>query len=901
MTQATSSNQPKLPSALQAALGHPSGARFYKCALQVNPFGYVQTHCNNSRFNDEESYNTAIVKACLANAIEVVAITDHYRVRHSEMLARAINAAGIVVLPGFEAVTKDGVHFLCIFDRDKPWEQLERCIGACDILDSDAASPTGGLDSTELLEKSKDWGCVFVAAHAAHPNGGLLKKLSGQTRVKTWSHPRLLACALPGSIDDAPEELRPILSNKDAAHRRDRPVAVVNASDVSAPQDLEKQSSSCWIKMSQVTAEGMRQAFLDPDSRIRLHSDPVPEEHSELAAIAWQGGFLDGASIHFNENLNVLIGGRGAGKSTVIESIRYVLGIHPLGEEAQRAHTSIMKDVLQSGTKISLLINSHRPSPRQYVVERTVPNPPVVRDESGEVISLEPLDLIPGVEVYGQHEISELTKSKDKLTVLLRRFVDHDDDLESRKQKLQKQLNTSRRKILDAQRETAQVSERLASLPSLEETLKRFQEAGLEDKLKEQSLLVREERVLVTARERVTSIIEAMEVLQRSIPIDRAFLSRKSLDPLPGKEILTKADTVLQDLDSTLERLLHQIEVAIQGADAKLRDVEASWGERKNAVQEHYEQILRELQKSRVDGEEFIRLRRQIEELRPLKEREKSLNREIAELLQERRNLVAEWDDTNGEEFRSLQAAAKRVSRALRNRVRVTVKMRGNREPLMDLLRENVGARLAETQRSLADRDDLSLSELASMCRKGKDALIQSYRIPPAQAQRLAEASPELAMQIEELYLDSTTAIELNTAAYDEDAQWQTLDQLSTGQKATAVLLLLLLESDAPLIVDQPEDDLDNRFITEGVVPKMREEKRRRQFLFSTHNANIPVLGDAELIVGLSTCGDAEQVHGRAQPEYMGSIDSTPVRTLVEELLEGGKIAFETRRLKYGF
>ena len=106
-------------------------------------------------------------------------------------------------------------------------------------------------------------------------------------------------------------------------------------------------------------------------------------------------------------------------------------------------------------------------------------------------------------------------------------------------------------------------------------------------------------------------------------------------------------------------------------------------------------------------------------------------------------------------------------------------------------------------------------------------------------------------MLVEELDLPPTTKIELNVAAEGQTPVWQALEELSTGQKATAVLLLLLLESEAPLVVDQPEDDLDNRFITEGIVPKMREEKRRRQFVFSTHNANIPVLGDAELIVGL--------------------------------------------------
>ena len=134
-----------------------------------------------------------------------------------------------------------------------------------------------------------------------------------------------------------------------------------------------------------------------------------------------------------------------------------------------------------------------------------------------------------------------------------------------------------------------------------------------------------------------------------------------------------------------------------------------------------------------------------------------------------------------------------------------------------------------------------------------------------------------------------------------EGGVWEALDDLSTGQKATAVLLLVLLESDAPLIVDQPEDDLDNRFITEGVVPKMREEKRRRQFIFATHNANIPVLGDAELIAALSASGEAGRGHAEIPADCEGSIDSTTVRELVEEILEGGREAFEMRRLKYGF
>jgi hypothetical protein len=81
----------------------------------------------------------------------------------------------------------------------------------------------------------------------------------------------------------------------------------------------------------------------------------------------------------------------------------------------------------------------------------------------------------------------------------------------------------------------------------------------------------------------------------------------------------------------------------------------------------------------------------------------------------------------------------------------------------------------------------------------------------------------------------------------------------------------------------------------------MRQEKRRRQFLLSTHNANIPVLGDAELILGLAASGEGREGQAKIAREHMGSIDSKPVRELVEEILEGGKEAFEMRRSKYGF
>ena len=887
----------------------PAGAVFHRCALQVNSHTYGGTFRGKPSGGDAGTHAQAIVDKAVEIGVSVLAITDHNDVSGVPAFQDAAAERGVHVFPGFELCSSEGVHILCVYPQDTDGARLGRFLGGFGITTTTPSSDLSNKSFVEILGEVRGQGGVTVAAHVTNDKG-LFKVLTGQPRIQAWQCEDLLAIQIPGPVENLPRDVLQIVENRNvdyyrAHHAEDGlAVAVVNAKDIVQPEDLDDRSATCWIKMSEVSIEGLRQAFLDPGSRIRLkpkEGEREPEEHAELVTLAWEGGFLDGATFNFNPNLNVLVGGRGTGKSTVIESIRSVLGLEAFGDEARRAHEGIVRHVLKSGTKISLLVRAHPPALHEYRIERTIPNPPLVRDDQGGISNLSPEDVLPRVEVYGQHEISELTKSREKLTRVLDRFVERDGSLPRRKADLRRDLEKNRRSLLDRRLELQQIIERLAALPGLEETLERFREAGLEERLREQSLLVREERVLASIPERLGAFRECLEILKREIPIDRVFLSPKALEDLPGKEILSRADEVFAQLDRDLERISNDLEQALQRADQGVAMVRAEWEIRKTDVQAAYEMILRELQKSRVDGEEFIQLRHQIEELRPLRERQNLVLRLEKEHTDRRRALSAEWEDLKAEEFRSLDRAATKVNQKLRDRVQVEVTAAGDREPLFRTLRDEVGGRLSETIDSLNRVQALSLTQLVDACRAGSEALIKAYSIPPTQAERLVKADPEVLMRIEELDLPPTTEIRLNTALAGNPPSWQALEELSTGQKATAVLLLLLLESDAPLVVDQPEDDLDNRFITEGVVPRMREEKQRRQFIFSTHNANIPVLGDAELIVGLSASGEAEHGHARMVPEHMGSLDSRPVRELVEEILEGGKEAFEMRRRKYGF
>lgn len=410
--------------------------------------------------------------------------------------------------------------------------------------------------------------------------------------------------------------------------------------------------------MSEIGIDGLRQAFLDPGSRIRLNSDPEPGRHSELVAMAWQGGFLDGAAIRFNSNLNVLIGRRGTGKSTVIESLRHVLGLEPIGEEARSSYDGIVRNVLRNGTKISLRIRCHRPNPREYRIERTIPNPSVVRDErTGEVLNLSAADVFPGVEIYGQHEISELAEARSAA----RAFRG------SRRIPRLEEAGAAPAAGAIPQPDTGDPQEACGRQGGTRSPawhrrdLARYQEAGLEQDLREQSMLVREECVLSSAEERVRPFRGYLDELRQELPVDRVFLSLKALEDLPGRDILAGVDPVLARLDADLEDVLQRLESALNRADQGVERVQEQFESHRDAAHADYQKKLRDLQKDRVDGEEFIQLRRQIEQLHPLRDQQANLGRLEEYLLESRRNLVAEWEDIKAEEFRSLERASKRV------------------------------------------------------------------------------------------------------------------------------------------------------------------------------------------------------------------------------------------------
>ena len=121
------------------------------------------------------------------------------------------------------------------------------------------------------------------------------------------------------------------------------------------------------------------------------------------------------------------------------------------------------------------------------------------------------------------------------------------------------------------------------------------------------------------------------------------------------------------------------------------------------------------------------------------------------------------------------------------------------------------------------------------------------------------------------------------------------LSNASAGQKTTAILTFLLAYGDLPLLLDQPEDDLDNKLVYDLIVTRLKEAKSKRQIIVVTHNANIPVNADAEFIVSMDS--ESEQV----AIKYEGTMDDKNVRKEICDVMEGTQFAFEMRAKKYHF
>lgn len=877
-------------------------ARFWRCALQVNPSSYQSKYRGTEHGLDEASYNQKLLDQCLALDIKVVGIADHGSVDAVDGLRLFLEPYGIIVFPGFEIASSEKIHMVCLFPEGTTKDQLNRYLGKMSLTDARETVLPSSSTCLDLAKIIFELGGFWYAAHMTGASGLLRLNQDGGGLQHIWKDETLVkAGQIPGPVNELPLNYKNIVLNKDPNYRREHRISLLNAKDVAKPGDIADPCASCWIKMTRPSFESFTTAFKDPDSRIRLGE--LPEAHySRLEDLHFYGGYLDGIEIELSAHLNTVIGGRGTGKSTLIECLRYVLDVPPRAASARKQHEEIVKANLGAGGRIELVVFSHAQNGRRYAVSRRYGEPPIVKDDMGQVSTLQPRDLLPRVEIYGQNEIFELARDPVSQSAILNRFLPGGSTLANDLIAVAKRLAENRDKLLTTARQKDDLQAHVARLPKLTEQVLQFKSLGLESKLGLVPQLEREKQLDNRVTEELRRIAEGLASLEDCLP-DTAFLSDKGLEGLPHAATFVKMRVALDALGSELItqiaalRMLHSD--TAKAINSQQIELKAKLDSESGALEKVFASLPAFAGKPGRDvGRAYQELLREIEAIRPNEARVSIIDKLVVELESQRRNLLDEFYRLRDQRSDELRKAVRKLNQKLDGELRLNLRVGAQRKSLKELLLQIPG--LGEKKLAWIDQsgDDLTIAALVNAIRDGEDAiktLTWDWGIPNSAIEALARLDRTQVLELEEIDLQDRIEIELNIVHDGE--LFKPLDQLSTGQQCTAILHLLLLENYDPLIMDQPEDNLDNAFIAERIVTQLRGAKTERQFLFATHNANIPVFGDAEWIGIFSADGS----HAHMPAEAQGSIDIPAIRVRVAEILEGGREAFSQRKEKYGF
>jgi energy-coupling factor transporter ATP-binding protein EcfA2 len=867
--------------------------------------------------------------------MHAIAITDHNTAEWVDRVKASVLGTGLTVFPGVEITVQPGVHVVAIFPQDRDAAHVTDLLAKLGLRadergNQEALVTQFGVQA--VVSMIREYGALPVLAHIDAPKGAWRElRDRGQTLIQLWRAAEFAAVEIAG--EDLPDEV-----GRDPFVYRP---ACYWASDNPYPDDPTKHSHRgigtrySRFKLGElITWEGLRLCFQDPDVRIRPAgpTDDRAIRHPVIERVYIEGGFLSALNLELNPNLNCVIGGRGTGKSTVLELIRHAFDVEPKTETNVRQAQGIIENTFPPGSRVT--VHFRLGDGTAYRLERTSERPPqVFRGDENESLKVMPADLLP-LQVYGQKEVYEISQDPAFQLRLLDNYVAEEmRPLCREEDDLLRHLRDNAAEILRLEEDIALAEEQLGGLGAIEEELHRLEQQDFAVRMEQKKLYDQEKHLLDQAQNQVDNLVDALDKFLQEQRLDVGVLSEEPTDGLPNQEMLRAQGGLLQAIDADLEQSL----VALKGR------VEAKWGEGRadrdtwqaayDARDKAYQKLLREFQESGevLDPNRYIQLQKRKLELQKLGRGVHGQRGEVDRLNQARRVLLTQLRDIRRRQYDVRREKASELTRLLGRDVRITVYPQGHREAYKEYLRDLfAGLNVRTTSRNQvaeAEADDpeqeaqqpvqiagetrclipriphyLDPIDLADAVRteqtqaEGEESLLESRFDVDSDAMRrnIARLSQEQLFELETFAVPDLPVIELHVAG--GELGYRPLSALSVGQKCTALLSLILLESPATLLIDQPEDDLDNQFIFDQIVATLRREKERRQFLIATHNANIPVSGDAELIIVLQ----ADEKRGWVGDDGTGSIDAESIKQSVERILEGGEVAFRIRKDKYG-
>ncbi|MBC8506954.1 MAG: PHP domain-containing protein [Anaerolineales bacterium] len=881
-----------------------SGLQFYKLDLH--------THTPASKcYLHKDQTPEQIVQAAIEQGLAGIAVTDHNTAEWVDQMKAAAQDSGLVVFPGVEISMSEGYHLAALFDPSVDQKHVENFLGAIKIKSAEYGKSDALCKESvyAVIEQIHELGGLAVLAHIDAPKGAFfeLSKLKDDGKVGVPVNCRDLFNQAKYDAVEIVNDGYP--EGYDEKHHIQRFPAYYQASDNPDPDQPTKHSIAglgklhSWFNIEQVNLEGLRQAFNDPDARICLKDCYQQVGYQRIVRMGiGKSGFLRSQAFEFHQGLNSIIGGKGVGKSLAIEFLRFALHQPPEDPKLHEDHVKKLEKRLEIGNTVEVVYE--QADGVQYHIERQLLD--VRKDKhlethqtctnvgSGEEYKGDIPAMFP-ILAYSQTEVIKIAENKNAQLQLIDRFIDprsHEQEIAGIRAKLAEN---------DIRLASAiQARDRMGSIQVEIDTLHakiRALRKSLENPIF--NVFEKAEIKKATFDARYEYVSGLIDEIRDEIQIIKEDKLDKLPDDLGGDAELKQAQKTAEEAQGRTIKALEAIMKDLGKYKAQISDVIMVWMPEFDKLSAEYQKLLEEIGGDRKAKE---RERKKLEKQKAEYDKEagdlKKMLKDLPTILDRREKLLDDLERAHRRYYEARKTKYEQLTELSDGKLQVELEHAADRssfeEKLVDLLKGGSNAPSVSDRRKIAQN---------VQPRRFVQLILDRNVLHLKNEAELSETWAE--RTIEKLWSsdDFTEVLALQHNAYPTDVPtirfrkegrvYGELNELSVGQKCTALLIIALCDGTMPVVIDQPEDALDIASVWEDVAKKLRRGKDHRQFILTTHNSSVAVGGDSDQFIVLKAGAESGKIF------HVGAIDSQDVRESVIDHLEGGKEPYKLRAGKY--
>jgi len=838
---------------------------------------------------EDNSFVSEYVNKLSQENIGVAAITNHnkFDLNEYKALAKKSRKQEIYLLPGVELSVNDGangIHCLVVFN---PLEWIENSndyinqfitqtfAGKQNFENENGRSNDNLIETIKMLDAfEKDY--FIIMAHI-ESGSGFYKELNGGRITELGKQPIFRKAVLGFQK----VRTRDIIDKLNLWLDNDLPAFVEgsdakNIEEIGTVNSVNNVTQKTYLKIGAFNFEAIKYALLD--QKYRQATETTEPINGYIKSISFKGGKLDGSTLLLNHSMNNLIGIRGSGKSSILEAIRYSLDIDLTRNQNVdfEYKTNLVNALLGSGGKItSVLVDDQG---KEYIAEKILGDRSNIYKDGELQLGLKPNAIVKKPIYFGQKDLSQIGDSLST-EYLISKLIG--DRLLNKKREVEEKNQDVLRIINELKKIDSKVARKVdieAKQAELKIKIQVFKDNQIDKKLEKQISFEKDANFIKRIDDFEVKIIDALDEF---IKENDSFDSYKKY---VSKENTTDVQKIVQSLIE-FEKIFDGLNEVL----GKLIDKRLEFGKydkefllKYNELKEEFSKIKRDINLPNIQADDYVKYTKeldlskaQLSELEKLSKKKKELETKLKQTLVSLQKL---WHN----EFEIVQEEIKKVNDD-QDSIKIAVEFKGNKQDFKSYLKENLrGSNLRDNN---------------------IQTIIDNYNDMIAVYEDLNQPNSTISTNLSDVqlhtfkeYFNSNIEAFLTYRIPDKFEiiyRNRSLNGHSLGQRASALIIFLLTlrESDL-IIIDQPEDDLDNQTIYNDVIKVLKELKNTSQFIFATHNPNIPVLGDCEQVVSCRYDSSIIETN-------LGSIDDETIRKEIVNIMEGGKEAFNNRKRIY--